>query len=562
MKKTGIVALAAAAALALSACGGSSSSDSPSSVANSAKAKSSDYLKANYEDLKDGGTLTLAITELGEQQNSFHQDGFNYTNWLWQWYNPQLALFDDEGQWYFNPDYFTNVSSEVVDGNTVVTYDIRDEATFNDGTPIDVRAFQTTWQSNNGENEEYLANSTDGYERIKSVEAGTSDKQAVVTFDGIYAWWQGIFNYVLHPSVDTPDKYNNLYVNTLQPDLGAGPYKVENFDQAAGTVSFVRNEKWWGNPGKLDRVVYKQMDTQASLNAFLNKEIDFTGVSTAERYEAVKNQEGVNIFTAMNTSNGLIVVNSGNEILSDSNVRRGILEGVDRESLFKVTFNGLDYQEDLPGSLVLFSNQKGYEDNFSKALTYDPEAAQKTLEEAGWVAGSDGIREKDGQKLSLRYVVIGDSTTAKNRASAFQQMLKNIGVDVKVEERPQADFSKVVTTKDFDIMPMGFSSGDPFGVAYFGQLYASDSGLNKSGTGTPEFDEKIAELQKIADPDEQIAKSNELEVEAFQQYGVMPLFNGPGMAAVRDGLANFAGNQSAGSMGFTIIPVQNIGWTK
>ncbi|MCF2705965.1 ABC transporter family substrate-binding protein [Arcanobacterium haemolyticum] len=562
MKKTGIVALVAAAALALSACGGSGSSGSDSSAKATTKAKATDYLKADYKDLKDGGTLTLAITELGEQQNPFHQDGTSYTNWLWYWYNPQLALFDDEANYHPNPAYFDDVKDEVVDGNTVVTYKIKDEAVFNDGTPIDVKAFQNTWKSNSGQDEAYAPSSTDGYELIKSVEPGASDKEVVVTFNGVYAWWQGLFNMVLHPSVDTADEYNNLYVNTLQPDLGAGPYKVETFDQASGVVSFVPNEKWWGDKPKLERVSYKQMEVQASLNAFLNKEIDVTSVSTAERYSAVKDVQGINIYTAMIPSNALLTLNSANPILSDPVVREGIFQGVDRQTIFNVVFNGLDYQEDLPGSFTLFAIQNGYEDNFSKAVKYDPEAAQKTLEEGGWVAGSDGIREKDGQKLSLRFVLVGDSAVAKNRATALQQMMKNIGVDLKVEERPSADFSKIMKNRDFDLFVSGFSSTDPFGVAYFGQIYASDSGLNKSGTATAELDAKIKELQKIAEPSEQIAKANELEVEAFKQYGIMPLYNGPGMAAVREGLANFAGNTSQGSMGLTINAVETIGYAK
>ena len=563
MKKTGIVAAFAVAALTLSACGASGSSDESSGSTDTGSATevaAADYLHADYDELQEGGTLTLAITELGEQQNPFQQDGTSYTSWLWYWYNPQLALFADDGTWSFNPDYFDDVTSDEVDGNTVVTYKIKDEATYNDGTPIDYKAFQTTWQANNGTDPDYLPSATDGYERISSVEAGSSDKEVVVTFDGIYAWWQGLFNLVLNPAVDSADAFNNLYINTLQPDLGAGPYKVEKFDQTAGTVSFVKNEKWWGEPGKLDRVTYKVMETSASLNAFLNGEIDVTSAATAERYTAVKDMSGINIFTAMVPSNALLMLNSGNEILADSGVRQAIFDGIDRSVLAEITFNGLDYTEPLPGSFTLFASQPGYEDNFSKAVTYDPENSKKLLDEAGWTEGADGIREKDGETLSLRYVLLGDATTAKNRATAMQQNLKDIGVDLQIEERPSSDFSEVYTEKDFDLFTMGFSSTDPFGVAYFGQIYSSDSGLNLSGTGTAELDAKIADLQKIGDPDEQITAANELEVEAFKLYGIMPLYNGPGIAAVKEGLANFAGNTSQGSMGFAVLPIENIGW--
>ena len=67
----------------------------------------------------------------------------------------------------------------------------------------------------------------------------------------------------------------------------------------------------------------------------------------------------------------------------------------------------------------------------------------------------------------------------------------------------------------------------------------SDSQLNKSGTGTPEFDAKIAELEQIPDREEQTRKANELEREAFGQYGIMPYANGPQLVASKKTLANF-----------------------
>lgn len=93
-------------------------------------------------------------------------------------------------------------------------------------------------------------------------------------------------------------------------------------------------------------------------------------------------------------------------------------------------------------------------------------------------------------------------------------------------------------------------------MAYFGQIYASDSELNKSGTGSPEMDQKIEELQQISDPQEQIDRANELEKEALQEFGIMPYANGPEIVAVKKGLANFGANS------FAVLPIENVGWAK
>lgn len=180
-------------------------------------------------------------------------------------------------------------------------------------------------------------------------------------------------------------------------------------------------------------------------------------------------------------------------------------------------------------------------------MKYDPEKAKQLLKEAGY---------DESKPLSVRFVTLGDSPMVQATTTALQAMLRNIGVDVQVEERPSSDFSKVTSERDFDLFMSGFSSSDPFGVAYFGQIYASDSELNKSGTGSPEMDKKIEELQKLPTADEQIKRANELEKEALKEYGIMPYANGPAIVATKKGLANYGANS------FAVLPVENIGWAK
>lgn len=557
------LAVVTASALILTGCasdGGSGSSDGSSDSASGEKLDvklDGSYNAKDRSELKEGGELRLAIDEISQQQNPFQADGTLYTNDVWKYYNPQIVLFDGAGEFHVNNDYITDVKDEEKDGKTVVTYTINEKAQYNDGTPIDWKAFENTWKFNNGENEEANVSSTDGYELIESVEPGENDKQAVITFKQAYPWWQGLFNFLLPPQIDSAEKFNEAYLGKVHPEWGAGPFKVENVDFQSGSATFVPNEKWWGDKPFLEKVSYRQMEDQASINAFKAGEIDATGVGNKERLAAVKDMEGIEIRTAMVPSNSLIVLNSKNEILSDAKVREAIMTGIDRSTLSGIRFNGLNgYTEDLPGSFNLYQTQEGYEDNFGSVVKFDAEKAKSLLDEAGWKEGGDGIREKDGKKLSMRYTLLGDSSISKALATATQKMMKDIGVDLKVEERPSADFSKIVSSYDFDVFPMGFTSGDPFGVAYFGQVYRSGSQLNRSGTGSPEMDKKIDELSQIADPDEQIKEANKLEKEAMAQYGIMPLFNGPDMVATNPDIANF------GAKSFAVIEVENIGYVK
>lgn len=507
-----------------------------------------DYNPLERDQIQDGGELTLAITEIAEQQNVFHANMTSYTDTIWSKYNPQLTLFDGDGTYHPNPAYLTDVKDELVDGKTVVTYTINEDAVYNDGTALDWTAFENTFKFNNGSNPDVQVNSTDGYELIESVERGETDKEAVVTFKQAYPWWEGLFGTLVPPQVKDADTFMNAYLKKVNPEWGAGPFKVENVDFEGGTASFVPNEKWWGEEPKLDKITYRQMEDQASLNAFRAGEIDATGVSSRDRLATAKEMgDSIEIRTALNPANYLMTINSTAPGLDDIKVREAIMRGVDREQLAAIRFQGLGYTEDLPGSFNLYQTQEGYEDNFGEVIQYDPEKAKELLKEAGY---------DESNPLSVRYVTLGDSPMIQATTTALQAMLRNIGIDVQVEERPSSDFSKVVSERDFDLFMSGFRSSDPFGVAYFGQIYKSDSELNKSGTGTPEMDQKIEELQQLPDADEQIKRANELEKEALAQYGIMPYANGPAIVAVKKGLANFGANS------FAILPIENVGWAK
>ncbi len=556
------VAGLAAIAMTLTACGGGGG-DSQGGAGESAGtdnkqlSSQAQFNEQPRENIQDGGSLTTALTEITAQFNTFQADGTRYTLDVWQWYNPQLALFSPDGEWSPNPAYLTDVTKDEVDGKTVVTYTINPEATFNDGEPIDWRAFEATWKTSNGTNTEYLASSTDGYSLIESVTQGEDERQAVVTFSTIYAWPDGLFNYVLHPKAAAdPETYNTAYINEPNEEWGAGPYTVDSYDSEQGVITFKRNDKWWGEPGKLESRTFRAMESSASINAFKNGEIDATEAATRDRLAQVQAMPEVDVRRSATPSTSLMTVNAEDPLLGEADVRKAIMMGVDRATLLEIRYQGLDYTEEAPGSLTLFPFQQGYQDNLGAAgYAYDKDGAIALLEGAGWMPGEDGIREKDGERLSIVYPVIGDDPSTQAVSKAINSMLKEIGVEAVLEQHPSSDFSDVFLGGQFGIFLMGFASSDPFGFAYFCQIWCSDSSLNVSKTGTPEIDQKIKELTQIGDEAEQIEAGNALETEIMAEtWGLLPLYNGPTIIATKPGLANYGADL------FGIGPVENIGW--
>lgn len=567
-KIAGVIVGGAALALTLAACtggGGGGGGTSTNGGGEATTITGADYNPQPRENLQQGGEVTFPINEITPQMNVNHSDGSVDTARLWEWYNPQFVLMSPEGEVSPNPNYLSDWTTEEVDGKTVVTYTINPEATWNDGTPITWQTYEQTWITNRSTDEGYVPNSTDGYSLIESVTQGEDDRQAVVTFSQVYPWTEGLFWHPVNPAVNTPELFNEGYINEPHPEWGAGPYKIEEFDFNGGTVSFVPNENWWGDEPLLDRVTFRQLDDTAMVNAFRAGEIDYADNLTADNLAQVEGREDAEIYRAQRTSTNLLQLDATKPQFAEIEVREAIFKAIDRDQIKEVVWNGLNYTEEDAGSLLLFPFQEGYEDALSEAgWSYDVDAANTLLEDAGWTLGEGDVREKDGVRLEGVLPVFGDDPITEARARVIQSQLAEIGVGVEIDVRASSDFSTDLTTKNWDLVMLGFSSSDPYGVAYMCQVYCSDSGLNLSSTSTPEIDERIAnEVAALPTKEEQTAAGIALESEIIAEtWGILPLYAGPWIAAATEGLANLTPETYTGLDLFGLQPVENLGWEK
>lgn len=553
---TRAIALLAAVTVGLAGCGTGTKPTSANKATPSAAPANTDYNPQPYDNIKDGGTLRVSGSVI-EQGNPFHADANLSAARLWFWYNADTITYSPTGEVQYNPDYFTDVKTEVTGGNQRVTITLNPKATFNDGTPIDYRAVEATWQANNGSDKDYYASDTIPYSRISAVHAGTNDKQAVIEFKGVNPWWTALFTTLLHPRAAAEAKtFNTAYLKQVQPQWGAGPYIVTKYDASTGETVFERNPRWWGKRGKLDKRIIVGLDSQAALNAFRNGELDYASTGDADGLKQISGVNGTEIRRGGSPFEYFLFLNAKAPLLTDSAVRKAILESVDRKQIAEINLQGLEYSEPLPGSAILYSFQKGYHDNVSEAIKYDPDVAKQELDAAGWTVGSDGTRAKGGKKLELSYTVTGDDALGKATATAFAAQLKPIGVKVTVRVVSENDFDSVISGRKFDLFLAGNRSLDPFGARYLDSFYGSTSNENLTGTGTPELDQQIKAAAQIADPAQQIAKANELEREGLAQYGFIPLFSGPSIYGVSRGLANI------GATIFGTPLPETVGWQK
>ena len=350
------------------------------------------------------------------------------------------------------------------------------------------------------------------------------------------------------------------WVNDPHNEWAAGPFIVDSFDDSQ--VTFTPNPNWWGDEPKLDKVVFKQMEDTAKINAFHNGEIDAVDASTADKLETVRSMDDVQIRIGYTKSTNVLTYNATAESLKDTAVRKAITQGFDQETWAKIRYQGMDYESPQPGSECMLIFQDGYEDNLPEDSHYDVDAAKKTLEDAGYTMGGDGYYTKDGNTLSISYTYFSDNATQTAMANAYQKMMKDIGVDCEIVNLDASKFSDTLISKSFEVLAMGWAASDPYGYSTSGyQLYGSDSASNYTFIGSDEVDEMMRQPSTMSDTAAAIAEFNKAEKAAFELYGTIPTDVPPTYMAVKKGLANF-GPAGFANCNNAIWHTENIGWQK
>lgn len=507
--------------------------------------------------VKDGGTLTLPSGELGPNFNRMSVDGntvdlAHITNWLM----PQLWDYGITGGASPNPDFLLSAEIVSTDPETV-KFTLNPNAKWNDGTPIDWTAFEATWKTQSGADPRFNPASTDGYKSIGSVAKGEKDNDVIVIFREPFYPIENLFGELEHPKNADPDFYKTGWINKLNVELMAGPFTVQS--QTEDRLVLVRNPKWWGDTAKLDSVIYRQMDDVASVNAFQNGEVDTTtitgGRQTADTLKQIGNMKDAQIRRGPAISTSIYELGAQSELFKDPAARKAFVLGTDRRLLTQIRYQGMDWQEEPPGSGIVYTWEKGYRNNMAD-VRHDPAEARAVLDAAGWAAGADGMRSKDGNPAEFTYVTFGDEPVFTAMARAQQKMAQDIGLKMNIDVRRSSDFSTTLANGTFDVVAMSWQADSPFGYAFAWQIYGSTSESNFARVGSEHVDALLNSVVTIRDPDEALRTFNDAEREALHLYGLFPLMNGPSQYAVKKGLANF------GPSGFLVPNPEDVGWQK
>ena len=257
--------------------------------------------------------------------------------------------------------------------------------------------------------------------------------------------------------------------------VGTGPFiatEVVTDDH----VNLVKNENYWNGDVKLDEVkVITITDGDTLALALQNGDIDAAYGMAYASYPLFENDDYV--FTSTATSRAFYCqMNYNSPVIKDDAVRKAIAMGIDKEGFVNTLLNGYGYV-----GKGAFPETFSFGGQNVKTEDYDPAGAKKVLEDAGWVDNDgDGIREKDGQPLTIRWISYPSRQELPLLAESAQATLKDIGFDVQLNVT--ADHGTIVSEKDgWDVYAAAFVTcgiGDPM---YFFTTHCLDNSSKNRG---------------------------------------------------------------------------------
>ena len=232
--------------------------------------------------------------------------------------------------------------------------------------------------------------------------------------------------------------------------IGTGPYVLTDFVTDEYAV-FEANENYWGEQPKIKKITVKVIpDNQTRILALEKGEIDMIFGKNMIDADAINQYTGNDKFTVSlsdPTSTRQIVLNTTRDVLADKEVRQALQHATNKQAISDGIFYGLEQPAD-----TLFAKTVLYCDIDLEPYAYDVELAQSMLDEAGWVVGTDKIREKDGQKLNIDLLYNSDSVTEKAIAEYLQSEYQKIGISLNIHGEEEQSYRDNMKAGNFDMV--------------------------------------------------------------------------------------------------------------
>ncbi len=493
-KKLFVLSLLVLLSLILSACGGNQPAAPAATNAPAATELPSSILRIGWSGKPD--TLNPAYAFLSESYTIFH---LIYST---------LTTQSTDGSYVGLLAQDWSVSA---DGLTW-TYHLKDGFIWNNGEPF--TADQLVWAIN------AIMKDTEGWATLSSYTAGfkevtTTDATTIVIvteYPIANMDYRTSFLYAFYP----PDFEKFSTAEELQnfgndAPIGTGPFILKNFDKDTGVVLLDANKEYVDGAPKIDRLIFQTFDnTDAMVQALKVGDIDMLTSVPASAFETVKGFENVKTTAIHNSYFYELIINSvdpnndpaptGNPALADPAVRLAIAHSINKQDIVDIVFQGLA----APGDSIIAPAMGGgfWHDPNIKDIPFDTAEANRILDKAGYVLGSDGVRTKGNLRLEFRLQFPSTLSVYARIADMMADWFKQAGMKANPETMDEDSLiASTTAVGDYDLVLWSWEPDpDPdFILSVLTTVQFLEGGWSDSGYHNPAYDQLYLDQQQLVD---------------------------------------------------------------
>lgn len=410
---------------------------------------------------------------------------YNWDSWIMSIYGISENLFRLDN--HFEPQPWLCESYEIADELTW-KLTLRDDVTFSNGNKMTAESVKKCFERTAEQNARFAD--------TVSIESMEADGQVLTIKTSVAE--PTLLNDLCDPIMAVYDSES-----PIDEELGAsctGPFIATAFEPMT-EVQMKKYEGYWGGEPKLDTVDLKIIDDQDALNmALQNGELDLVAQLPAAGTDLFAGDENFVMDSVTSTRTSFLMYNLNSPALQDVNVRNALSMAIDRESFANVVFRGF---ADPSYGVYSAALTYGGTDGLDLAVTsFDPEGAAALLKEAGYEdTDGDGMVDKDGENLSLRFVTYSYNSEFLQFADIYQAQLAEIGVDLQVETYDVLD--STMEAGEFDIAGLNYAMAPTGSESYFLNMVFLPGGSNNyNGYDNATVDELAAQLAGVYDKNE------------------------------------------------------------
>ncbi len=421
-----------------------------------------------------------------------------------------------------------------------VTFTLKPDLKWNDGTPVTTQDLLFTWKLGRDPKSGFSNNNS--WDRAKSIDV-IDDHTAVLHVSPVivaYNQWDVLLPAHVEGKAAEGHEAGDYLKATLYnrapltPGLYNGPFMI-SADDGSAQIVLTPNPYWAGRKPYFKRIVIKTIENTASLNAnLLSGDVDLApGDAPALSIDQViaLRKQAPDQFTYIfkpSLTYEHIDLKIENPFLQDLRVRQALLYAIDRDTMVKKLFDGMQPVADTWVNPL----DANHSDAIAK-YTYQPAKARALLAEAGWKPGPDGIcRNGAGEKLSFEIATTAGNKLRELQEQVLQSQWKQACIDVVIKNEPARTlFGETTKKRSFTGMVMyAWSSAvneSPRKTLFSDQTPTAANnygGANYIAMADKTLDADIIKAESELDPAKQKPIWAEMQKIYADQVRVLPLF--------------------------------------